>query len=365
MKRIMINSEQQELLNTNPFSSNYGTTDSHQPKPKKTSCSFYTLQIIYITTTILIIVGFLFINVFKKFQEEFITATLISVGISCLYSCSKLTYFGTPHQQNRQFKRTNKQYKKQKTDLEKTKNELQTQNTDLENEIEVHKQKQNELQEQQKQYEHIITELEKITESKEDIMNLVDDSNNILSRMRILIDMNQRAYLLRKFYQVLPKGTPEYVRKTTVMNEKTYKQFLQMITEAWRNKFEELGNNLKEIWDCEQINVNQFLLKYDTIAGIAYDLTVMEFHQTYETISRESSDDMPQDIYSDNDTDDKQPDIIKVIKRPPLSKTLTVHTSQEGDIKEGLNIQQKSEGIFGNVPSDIILQINNTSNEET
>eukprot|EP01084_Bolivina_argentea_P150926 263499_1 len=329
----MINSEQQGLLsNTNPFSVNYGThihptessiqpnstilqmktTNSHIPKPKKISCAFYTLlQIIYITTTLLIIIAFLFEICFQKFQQQFMTATLISVTISCLYSCYGLIKFGTTLNQISRMKMVNQDYKHENKTLKKTTNELKNEIAYLQIENQTLTQNLNILKEQETQYSHIITELETMAKSKEDIMNIVDYSNKTLENMRMLIEKNQRAYLLYKFYQVLPpislehnksKISPYKPNILVIMNEQKYQIFLEMITKQWRVKFEKLGRNLKEIWGTKQINLKQFLRKVDQLIGIARDLGSREFRKTYRAISTQFSVEMAQDT----DSEEKQ-----------------------------------------------------------
>eukprot|EP01084_Bolivina_argentea_P162045 282031_1 len=418
--------EQKGLLNTNTISVNYGsrsdtdTQASHiQPYPNKFSFDFgKVLQFIYIITTILIIIGFIFVIGLKTFQNAFVIATIISVAISCLYSCYALVKMGTIKSQVTEIKNSNNIYKNSIETLKKRKNVLKNEISDFEVETHQLNQHLNEVQESLNEYSQLIAQLETLAQSKENIMDVVDYTNETVERMLKLIHLNHRAYLLQQFYQIFAKDSKKIklkheskmdtkacksVVRPVIMNEQKYKRFLFRISIQWRQKFEFLGSNLKEIWSRQEINVEQFLWKVDEIVGIAHDLKILEFNRAYTEVSVQLSVEMEQDYEEEKFIPDPLVSNVKfeVIKRlnvksiqlsakfenlpfeqaidisfvdliddnhnseiwgsmekfrlktRSLKRVRSVHLSQDdisvGTLRRELNVQPRNVGIFGNI----------------
>eukprot|EP01084_Bolivina_argentea_P141898 249318_1 len=209
------NTEQLDTLLTNKKSVNYGTNtiEMHPQALNNLSVQSITkdisflfgkiLQFVYITTIIVIIIGFLFIFGFEKFQKEFVIATMTAITFSCFCTCYGLIKFGTIQSKISDIKLLNNTSANEIKTLRNTKHILKNEISELEAEKHQFNQRLIELQKEETKYSQIISVLETVSKEEEHIMDVVDYMNETLERMLWLIHLNHRAYLLLQFYEVL------------------------------------------------------------------------------------------------------------------------------------------------------------------
>ena len=105
---------------------------------------------------------------------------------------------------------------------------------DLNGQVEELQRNADELEEQAKQFDGLIHALEEVAGDNEDILKIVDDTNDIFSDMRRTMLENDRAQLLTVFYKCALKDHDD------TMNKGEYDQFLGRLTQDQRAKFPSL-----------------------------------------------------------------------------------------------------------------------------
>jgi len=144
--------------------------------------------------------------------------------------------YGVIQDQIERIKCLNEQYGKELAELGAERKEFGNEMTNLRTGVEHLNNDAKVLDEKGREFAGLVEELKLIADDDEDVLDLVEKTNQIFNDMRAVVLENERAHLLSTFYGCA------FLDSDNRMNQREYDSFLNRLTIKQRNYFEHQGS---------------------------------------------------------------------------------------------------------------------------
>jgi len=226
-----------------------------------------TFAILALLTLIVWIVGFAATDE----QETMVWIVLITCIICSILGAWAVFKYGVIQDQIDKLKVQNGEYKDQIAQLSEERGKLKGHVDELNGQVQELQRNADELAEQTKQFDGLINELKEIAGDNEDVLKMIDETNDIFTDMRHTILEHDRAQLLTNFYEYAFRDNDDK------MDKREYKRFLARLSPEQREQFESKGTFEKWAGDDGLMDLDEFTHAIEQVLGDVDDQLAKEF----------------------------------------------------------------------------------------